>query len=159
MHQIVPPSNMQTWFVCSIQNRNIALTVIRSEFKRIRSSLRLFLKDSTSLELEANLQCQPKGKPGGLKERNKSNLHRLLIVKINRGLVLQIVKSVRSLMENHRFETFLSILAFNKTLVCYKAKAKLPSALTFPPLLSPPKAAITASSHTEHVKYLWRKNL
>lgn len=139
VHWTVPPSNMQTWSVCGIQNRNIAVTVIRSEFKRIRSSLRLFLKEFTSLELEANLQCQLKGKPGGLKEaNNNSNLCWLLVVKRNKGSLLQIVKSVRSLRETHGLETLLSTFAFNKTLVYCKAKLNcwVPW-LSHPP--SPPK--------------------
>lgn len=92
------------------------LTIIRSEFKRIRSSLRLFLKDFTSLELEGNLPCQLKGKPGGLKEWNNScNLHWLLWLKRNKDLVLQIVKPIRSLRESHSFETLSSFPAFNKS--------------------------------------------
>lgn len=74
---------------------------------------------------------------GGLKEgNNNGNLHWLLLVKRNKGLVLQIVKSIRSLRESHSLETLLSIPAFNKTSVYCKAKAELPSALTFPPSLS-----------------------
>lgn len=118
------PSNMQT--VCIIQNRNIALTVIRSKFKRIKSSLRLFLKDFTSLELEDNLQCQMKGKPWGLKARhNNRNLHWLLLVKRNKGLMLQIVRFVRSLKESYNLETVLSTPAFNKTSACCKLKGEL----------------------------------
>lgn len=92
------------------------LTIIRSEFKRIRSSLRLFLKDFTSLKLEANLPCQLKGKPGGLKEGNNNcNLHWLLSLKRNKDLVLQIVKFIRSLRESHSHETLSSFPASSKS--------------------------------------------
>jgi len=66
-------------------------------------------------------------------------------VKGNKGcLVLQIVKSIRSLREIHSLETLLRTPAFNKTLVYCQAKAELLIALSFPPSLSPPKAAVTA---------------
>lgn len=92
------------------------LTIIRSEFKRIRSSLRLFLKDFMSLELEVNLLCQLKGKPGRLKEGNNScNLHWLLSLKRNKDLALQIVKSIRSLRESHSLETLSSFPALDRS--------------------------------------------
>lgn len=140
VHRTVPFSNMQIWSVCSIQNRNIALTVIRSEFKRIRSSLRLFLKDFTSLELESNLQCQLKGKPEELiEENNNHSWHWLLSVKRNKGLVLQRVKSIRSLRDSHILEALLRVPAFNKTFVYCKEKSWSAECPDFPTLPLPPK--------------------
>lgn len=90
---------------------------------------------------------------------NNRNLQWLLLLKRNKDLVLQIVKSIRSLRESNSLETFSSFPAFNKTLVHCKAKAELPSALTFPPSLSlPPKQLSLQGSHIEHVEYLGRKN-
>lgn len=147
VHQTVLSSNMQIWSVCSIQNRNIALTVIRSEFKRIRSSLRLFLKDFTSLELESNLQCQLKGKPGGLIKGNNHIWHWLLLVKRSKRVVLQIVKSIRSLRDSHILGALLRIPAFNKTLVYCKEKSwsvECPDFLTLP--LPPKQMSLQAAT-------------